>query len=26
LAKPKHRAIGWPLGPIYVLLDPPKPS
>jgi len=26
LAKPKHRAIGWPLGVIYVLLDPPKPS
>ena len=26
LAKPKHRAIGWPLGVIYVHVDPPKRS
>jgi hypothetical protein len=26
LAKPKHRAIGWPLGVIHVGLGPPKPS
>ena len=26
LAKPKHRAIGWPLGVIFVHLDPTKLS
>ena len=26
LAKPQHRAIGLPLGVIYVHLDPTKPS